>query len=95
MKSNAYTVVIEKKVAKELRKIEQKQQEIILSWIENILDGCADPYDISGAKRLQGIENGVRYRIGKYRILARIDNTRIVISVFRIGHRNDVYRNVT
>lgn len=95
MKSKRYSAVIEKKVAKDLRKIEPKQREIILSWIENVLDGCTDPYEISGALKLEGIENGVRYRIGKYRLLARVDNTRIIVTVFRAGHRKDVYRNIT
>jgi mRNA interferase RelE/StbE len=94
MINSVYSVVIEKKVAKDLRKIGPKQREIILSWIEHVLDGCADPYGISGAKKLMGVDNGVRYRIGRYRILARIDDGRIVVFIFRIGHRNDVYRNV-
>lgn len=95
MTGSTYRVVLEKKVAKDLRKIGPKQREIILSWIENVLDGCVDPYGISGTKKLEGVENGVRYRIGKYRILARIDNARIIITVFRVGHRNDVYQNIS
>lgn len=95
MKTSAYVAVIEKKVVKDLKKIEPKQREIILSWIGNVLDGCKDPFAISGAKRLEGVESGIRYRVGRYRILARIDNTKIIISVFRVSHRKDVYRNIT
>lgn len=95
MKDKVYRAVIEKKVAKDLRKIEPKQREIILSWIENILDGCVDPYELSGALKLEGVENGVRYRVGKYRLLARVDGIRVIVTVFRVGHRKDVYRNIT
>lgn len=94
MKPKAYRVVIEKKVAKDIKRIEPKQREIILSWIEKSLEGCSNPFNLPNAKKLEGINNGVRYRIGKYRILAVIDIDQIVILVFRIKHRNSVYQNI-
>lgn len=94
MKDKIYRAVIEKKVAKDLRKIEPKQREIVLSWIDKTLDGCTDPYGIPGAKKLLDVERGVRYRVGKYRILARVDDDQVVVVVFRVGHRGSVYQNL-
>ena len=33
-----------------------------------------------------------RYRIGDYRILCRINDDRLIITVIEIGHRSTVYR---
>lgn len=33
-----------------------------------------------------------RYRVGDYRVIARIENQRIVITVIAIAHRREVYR---
>lgn len=33
-----------------------------------------------------------RYRIGDYRVIARIEDQRLVIVVVAIGHRREVYR---
>ena len=33
-----------------------------------------------------------RYRVGDFRILARIEDERVLVLIVRIGHRKDVYR---
>lgn len=33
-----------------------------------------------------------RYRIGEYRVIARIEDGRMVIVVMTVGHRREVYR---
>lgn len=33
-----------------------------------------------------------RYRVGNYRILCLIQNDTLIIEVFSIGHRKDIYR---
>jgi mRNA interferase RelE/StbE len=33
-----------------------------------------------------------RYRVGDYRIICQIEDTRIVVLVLLIGHRRDVYK---
>jgi mRNA interferase RelE/StbE len=33
-----------------------------------------------------------RWRIGDYRVVARIEDARVVILVVRVGHRREVYR---
>ena len=33
-----------------------------------------------------------RYRVGDYRVIARIEDQRVVIVVVRIAHRREVYR---
>ncbi|WP_314849295.1 type II toxin-antitoxin system RelE/ParE family toxin [Rothia mucilaginosa] len=44
-------------------------------------------------KELQS-EEGYRARVGNYRILYTIDNGAVVVEVFRVGHRREVYRGL-
>lgn len=48
---------------------------------------------LSFAKRLTGIENTFRFRVGDYRILVRPqDNgTLVILLIIKIGHRREVY----
>ena len=47
----------------------------------------------SRGKALTGTLAGLwRYRIGDYRVIARIENHRLTIMVIGLGHRRGVYR---
>ena len=59
--------------------------------IEQAIDGLANDPRPHGAIKLTG-ETGYRLRIGDYRILYDIDDTAQVITIYRVGHRREVYR---
>lgn len=64
---------------------------LITSWIGKHLDGT-DDLRIYG-KGLSGNHSGEwRYRVGDYRILCIIKDDVLVVEVFSIGHRSDVYK---
>lgn len=44
-----------------------------------------------GSRKLTGREE-YRLRVGNYRILYAIDDTNLVVTVFAVGHRREVYR---
>lgn len=44
-----------------------------------------------GCKKLTN-EEGYRIRVGKYRILYTVDDRNLLVSIYRIAHRKDVYR---
>lgn len=76
-----------KTAAKQLLKIPKKQRLIILSWVQEHLDGCEDPRLAPNGKQLQGTDSGWRSRIGVYRILGRFDGRKAIIEVVRVGHQ--------
>lgn len=45
-----------------------------------------------GSEKLAGYTNRYRIRQGNYRIVYLIDDETRVVTVYRIGHRRDVYR---
>ena len=88
-----YRVELTNKAFKQLKALDPKTRALIAAAIDS-LDGCDNPRALPSAKKLQGVQDGWRWRVGTYRILGRIDDNRIVIELFRIGHRRDVYRNL-
>lgn len=60
--------------------------------IERAIDALADEPRPPGAHKLQGAEDLYRVRVGAHRIVYRIENRVITVTVVRVGHRRDVYR---
>ena len=75
---------------RDLKKLDRQTRALILAWIEKNLVGCSDPR--SRGKGLTANRSGQwRYRVGDYRILAEIQDGKVVILVLTAGHRSDVY----
>ncbi len=89
----AYKIQLTKAAKKQLASIDRKAALLIARQID-ALGECDDPCRLPNAKKLQGVDNGWRWRVGAYRILGTVDGRRIVIELFRIGHRRDAYRNL-
>jgi mRNA interferase RelE/StbE len=63
----------------------------IVSWIDKNLVGTGDPR--RNGKALAGEFAGVwRYRIGDFRILAKIEDKRLVILILDVRNRRNAYR---
>ena len=86
-----YNVMYTRTAVKQLKKIDRKIASLILAYIEEKLVDCENPR-LYG-KALRGDMNDKwRYRVGDYRILAKIEDKDIVITVVEVGHRRDIYR---
>jgi len=86
-----YSVEYATQAVRGLRKMDRSVQKILLAWIEKNLVDCDDPR--SHGRALTANHKGIwRYRIGEYRVLAEIDDGRIVILLLHIGHRKEVYK---
>lgn len=85
-----YDLIYDKKYLKSLRKLDIQAQKIITNWVENNLLNCEEPR-FSG-KPLTGNFKGVwRYRIGSYRLLAKIDDDKLIIFAIDVGNRRNIY----
>jgi mRNA interferase RelE/StbE len=77
--------------AKELKKLGKAEAARIIATLETRIAVLEDPRSLGSA--LTGELGGLwRWRIGDYRVVARIEDQRITILVVRIGHRREVYR---
>ena len=82
-----YKIEIKKSAGKELKKIQEKDQERIIERIRALAE---DPRPL-GSKKLSG-EEKYRIRQGDYRILYQIFDDTVLVVVVKIGHRRDVYK---
>ena len=77
--------------AKELKKLGTAEAARIIATLDDRIALLDDPRTLGTA--LSGELGGLwRWRIGDYRVVARIEDERIMILVVRIGHRREVYR---
>jgi mRNA interferase RelE/StbE len=60
--------------------------------IETEIDHFQNNPRPNGCKKLKGLANMWRVRIGNYRILYKIDEKLKHIIIYRVLHRKDVYR---
>lgn len=89
-KTLAWTLEIGRRAEKELGKIDKAQGKRIVAGMRAVA-ALNNPRD--RGKALTGEWAGHwRYRIGDYRIIARIEDGRMVILVVALGHRREVYR---
>ncbi|HAE60768.1 MAG TPA: type II toxin-antitoxin system mRNA interferase toxin, RelE/StbE family [Eubacteriaceae bacterium] len=85
-----YKVVISDKSLKQLKKLDSAVQRLIINFIEKNLEGSTDPRLLG--KGLKGNLKGIwRYRVGDYRLLAKIEDEKLIIVFVDIGHRKNIY----
>jgi mRNA interferase RelE/StbE len=63
----------------------------ILGWVRKHLEGCSDPRQ-HGKSLTANHQGEWSYRVGDYRLLADIQDDKILILILTIGHRRDVYK---
>lgn len=86
----SYHVELTEQARKALKKMDKQTARLITAWIRKNLEGCTDPRQ--HGKGLTSNRSGQwRYRVGDYRIIAEIQDDRIVILILTIGHRSEVY----
>lgn len=77
--------------AKELKKLGRAEAARIITTLETRIAALDDPRALGSA--LSGELGGLwRWRIGDYRVVARIEDERITILVVRVAHRREMYR---
>jgi len=83
----SYKLVFKRSVAKDLRAIPKTDVGRILKRIEALADDPTPP----GSEKLSGKE---RYRVrqGLYRIIYEIDGDELLVTVIKVGHRQEVHR---
>ena len=77
---------------KELKKLDKYTQKIILLWLNKNIEGCSDPR-VHGKPLTANRAGQWRYRVGDYRIIATIEDDRLVVLVIKIGHRREIYED--
>jgi mRNA interferase RelE/StbE len=83
----SYRLLIKPSAAKELEGLPMKERRRVVTRMQGLSDQPRPP----GCEKLPG-HDLFRVRQGKYRILYEVQDQDLVVTVFKIGHRRDVYR---
>jgi mRNA interferase RelE/StbE len=73
-----------------MRKFDKPVARRIVDFMDERVARLENPRSIGAA--LRGPEKLWRYRVGDYRIICEIQDSKLVVLVVEIGHRSDIYR---
>ncbi len=85
-----YKVEFSKRALKDLKKLDRHTAALILGWVRKNLEGCEDPR-LHGKALTADKKGQWRYRVGDFRLLAKIEDEKIIILILNIGHRREIY----
>ncbi|MGJ8640403.1 MAG: type II toxin-antitoxin system RelE family toxin [Opitutaceae bacterium] len=83
----SYKIEFSKRVRKDFKKIPTHDAKRILNAIQLL---ASDPLP-QNSKKLKG-EELFRIRIGNYRVIYSIEDSKMIIFVIKLGHRKDIYK---
>lgn len=86
-----YRIEVKKSAAKELKRIPKPDQKRISIAIDNLAENLPDP----DTTKMKGNDPFHKIRAGNYRIIYEIQNDILLILIIKIGHRKDIYSNLT
>lgn len=84
-----YKLLIKPSAGKELEAVGSKGDRSRI--VQRIRALAKDPRP-PGSEKLAGYDDRYRVRQGSYRVVYLIDDRRREITIFRVGHRREVYR---
>lgn len=87
-----YSVETTSRFDKEFKKLDKYTKLMIKKWIDKNLVNCENPR-IYGKGLTANRSGQWRYRIGDYRLICIIDDSRLIITALTIGHRRSVYKD--
>lgn len=83
-----YDITFARSARKDLERLGEPIRTRVFRRIERLE---SDPRP-AGCRKLEGAEDLWRIRIGDYRIIYSVDDSRHVVDISAIRHRSDVYR---
>ncbi len=86
-----YSIEISRTAEKQLKDLSPDDQRRVVKAMVNLAD---DPYR-QGSRKLTGYDDVFRIRVGQYRVLYSVSAKKVVIIILKIGHRKEVYRQLS
>ena len=84
-----YKIELKKSVFKDIRDIPQ----VFLKKIEEAIQKLSENPFSPESKKIQGYTDYYRIRVGMYRIIYRVEKKIEIVTIIKVGHRKEIYRN--
>ena len=88
----AWQINFETAAEKDLAKLDISAARRIVTFLRERQAALDDPRSIGEALRGAKLGDFWKYRVGDYRVIARIEDSEVTIIVVRVGNRKEVYR---
>ena len=87
-----WAIEFDEAAKKELAKLDRQVARRLLDFLTQRVISLKDPRSVGQA--LQGSKLGEfwKYRVGEFRIIANIQDQKMIILVLRVGNRREIYR---
>ena len=85
-----YQIKVAETAKRELRRLPTEAQGRVRSAVGSL---AAEPRP-SGSKKLKGVTDVYSLRVGAYRVLYGIDDSKQCISIYAIKHRREAYKRL-
>jgi len=76
-----------------LRRLEKSDRQAAGRVIA-ALEGMETEPRPAGASALVGYPSALRIRVGDWRVVYRVEDSRLLVLVLQIGHRREIYRDL-
>lgn len=87
-----WTIEFVRSAEKELAALDPPAARRIIRFLKTRVATTEHPRMLGEALRGPELGRFWKYRVGAYRVIARIDDGSVTVLVVRIGHRRQVYR---
>ena len=87
-----WELIIDPDAAKDLEDLDGAVRKRIKKFFDERLSTLENPRSIGEALKGTRLGDLWKYRVGDYRIFARIDDHSVTVVVVKVGHRREVYR---
>ena len=88
----AWQIEIDQAAKKELGKLDPQVAHRVIQFLRTRLQSLKDPRSVGQALKGSALGSFWKYRLGDIRIIASIEDDRLVILVLRVGNRKEIYR---
>ena len=87
----SYRIEVKKSAAKALKKIPKADRKRIVDKIDSLAKSPPNP----DTTKMKGNNPFHKERVGDYRIVYEIQDEVLLILIVKIGHRKDIYKNLS
>ena len=88
----AWQIEFDESARKELAKLDRQVARRLIDFLKNRVLNLGDPRSVGQVLRGSTLGEFWKYRVGDFRIIASIQDDRMIVLVLRVGNRSDIYR---
>lgn len=88
----AWKIELDRAAVRDLGKLDPRTARRILAFLHGRVAPLEDPRSIGEALKGSKLGEFWKYRVGDYRVIARIEDNALRVLVVRVGRRDKAYR---